>query len=62
MTVLMRTSRLLFLIAALAMVLPSCETSSSKEQEDGLSYTYLETGWHHGWGGPRVLRGARGLH
>lgn len=52
----------LLLLAVVGSCLTSCESPSSGDRTTGPGYTYVETGWHHGWGGPRVLRGAHGLH
>ncbi len=49
-------------LALACLSLTSCESPSSGDRPVSPSYTYVETGWHHGWGSPRVLRGARGLH
>lgn len=58
----MKVQLAILLLALVSLSLTSCESPSSASQGASPSYTYLETGWHHGWGGPRVLRGAHGLH
>jgi hypothetical protein len=57
----MKAPLFFLLLTIVCLPLTSCESPSSGDQGTGPGYTYIETGWHHGWGGPRVLRGAHGL-